>query len=234
MVGRHTEYKLERMGISTIGELAAAPPHVLQKRFGKMGLLLWRMANGYDVSDVKENGYQEEIKSVGNSKTLVHDVISKDQLYEVLSVLAHSTAARLRHAGKRGFVISVWLRDTELKGCSRQRKMAQPTDIAKVILEQAMALALTMLPGQFALRSVGIAISDLHTCTGFIQPTLFEDPNAAIKQRALEDVMEKIQTKYGFQSCRMAGSHLDEELTDFDPLSTLHQIHPIAFLNGPI
>lgn len=234
MVGRHTQHKLSAMGIYTIGDLANAPSYILQKRFGKMGVLLWNNANGLDRQPVAENGYVQEIKSIGNSKTVVHDIICYEQLEQAFMVLCESTAARMRMEHKRGYVLSIWLRNSDLKGCSKQKKLKQPTDLAKTLLKEAMALARQLLPEHFCLRSIGVNVSDLTDYSGYEQLDLFTPPEENLKQRALEDVLVQIRSKYGYQSCRMASSHIDEELTDFDPLAVLHQVHPISYLKGPI
>ena len=51
-VGRATSKKLDRVGISTIGAIAAAPREFLVNLLGKWGEALWVFANGYDVSIV--------------------------------------------------------------------------------------------------------------------------------------------------------------------------------------
>lgn len=234
MVGRQTSHKLERLGIYTIGDLANTPEHFLKKQFGKIGSLLWTYANGYDTSPVQENGHQEPVKSIGNSKTVKKDIRSYEQLDEVLRVLSESCAARLRREGLRGYVVSVWLRGTDLAGKGKQRRLSHPTDIAEVILETARDLARSFALEPVSLRGAGVNISELCFDSGLEQPDLFEDPQKRIKERRLEMTLVKIREKYGYQACRLASLQVDEELTAFDPLSVLHKIHPVGALHGPI
>lgn len=234
MVGRHTDAKLSAMGIYTIEDLAKTPLSVLKKRFGKIGGLLWEYANGLDRSAVSFVDESQPVKSVGNSKTLVHDVISLEQLQSVMEILAHSIAVRLRSINKRGWVVSIWLRDTDLSGVSRQKRMMQPSALSNDILDTAMALAKMLWEPGMQLRSVGLNVSDLHENTGFEQLSLFEDPQKKASQQAWENAIYAVQEKYGFKSCRPASLLLDEELCDFDPLSTLHQIHPVSWLKEAI
>ena len=50
--GRATTAKLAGYGINTIGQIAEADPHFLQRLLGVNGLALWRFANGEDRSRV--------------------------------------------------------------------------------------------------------------------------------------------------------------------------------------
>ena len=60
-VGRSTRKTLDRYGIKTIGELALSDPEFLERLFGKMGLVLYSFANGWDDSPVSSQGYGARI-----------------------------------------------------------------------------------------------------------------------------------------------------------------------------
>lgn len=234
MVGSRTRKKLNEMRIFTIGDLAAADPDRLQRRFGIMGVLLWSYANGQDESEVHEVGYTRPAKSIGNSKTVVHDITSMAQLREVFRVLSESIAARLRMDHLKCGRVSITVRSTELKSRSVQHKLMFFTDLAKDILEEAMQLAASLKMEEISLRSVGIQVTDLSSQIRFDQTDLFGNLNDVDRQRRMEQVLYDIRIRYGYDSCRMASSQVDGELTDFDPLGVLHQVHPIGALDGPI
>ncbi len=234
MVGRRTQAKLKEMGIFTIGQIAHADAAMLHRRFGVMGELLWRYANGYDDSEVHENGYERPMKSVGNSKTVVKDIVSMSQLEEVFRVLCETVAIRLRDAGLRGTVVSIWLRGTDLNGRGCQVKLLQATDLAREIHRAVMGLVYKMGLEEISLRSVGVNVSGLCRSMGSDQLDLFHPADDLKKQRALEQALCKIRRQYGYQSCRLASSQLDAEITDFDPLDLLHQVHPVGVLEGPV
>lgn len=234
MVGSRTAAKLKQMGIFTIGQIAMADVNVLKRRFGVMGILLWQYANGYDDSQVHEVSYQRPVKSIGNSKTVVKDIVSMSQLEEVFRVLCESCAIRLRNEKAKGRVISIWLRGTNLKGSGCQMKLSQPTDLARDIHAAAMSLVYRMGLEEISLRSVGVNVSGLCYSLKSEQLDLFHSTDDLQKQRSLENVLYEIRKQYGYQSCRIASSQVDAEITDFDPLEILHQIHPVAALEGPI
>ena len=58
----------------TIGEIATSDPDFLERLFGKMGLVLYSFANGWDDSPVAPEGYAAPIKSIGNSTTTPRDL----------------------------------------------------------------------------------------------------------------------------------------------------------------
>lgn len=233
MVGVHTQIKLNEMNIYTIGDLANCSGVLLQKRFGKMGGLLWQFANGLDTSEVKPVGYKQDIKSIGNGKTAIRDITSMEQIYEFFRVLSESVAARLRAVHKKGWVVSMYLRDTNLNGFSRQIRLKQPTDIAKEILQNAMYLVRRENLELISFRGGGISVSDLCEGANFEQLSLFEDADYRYKQRKTEELIENIRERFGYDSCSYASIKVDKDLTDFNPKGD-HIIHPVSFLDGGI
>lgn len=235
MVGRRTEYKLNTMGIFTIGDLATYDGVLLAKRLGKMGGLLWKNAQGRDTSPVEKTGMIIPEKSIGNSRTLIKDVTTWEELHDVLRVLSESVACRLRAAGKKCQVVSVSLRGSDLRWYgSRQKRLPQPTDLAEDILQQVWALVKDMPLDKISFRSAGIHTSDLVQDCGLDQPTLFEDPDQRQKERRLETVLAEIRSRYGYDSCRMVSMKRAGPVADFDPLGRLHRVHPVGYLKGPI
>lgn len=234
MVGSRMKNHLNEMRIFTIGDLAHRSVYQLEKRFGVMGHLLWSYANGLDESEVHLVGYTRPPKSISHSKTVVKDIQNMGQLREVFRVLSECIAADLRKAQLKGRSISIYLRGTDLRSCGKQKKFEQPTDLAVDILDAAMHLASKLWIDEETLRSVGIHVSMLSENQNFDQLDLFSTPDSRQKERAIEEVLYKIRSRYGYDSCRMASSQVDARLTDFDPDGLLHQVHPVGVLDGPI
>lgn len=234
LVGSRTKRKLNAMRIFTIGDLARTAPERLQRRFGVMGILLWQYANGEDREEVREVGYKRPVKSIGNSKTVVHDIVSIAQLREVYRVLSESIAARLRAEGLKCWRVHIHVRNTELKSRGIQKKLIRPTDLAFEILETAMYLVSKLKLEEISLRSVGISVSGLSAYANYDQGDIFCSGQEMDRQRKMEQVLYDIRIRYGYDACRMASSQVDGELTDFDPLGLLHQVHPVGVFDGPI
>ena len=122
-VGSSTNRKLFQIGIRTIGDLAKTDTKILERFLGKMGLVLWAFANGYDDSPVKIENTHAPVKSIGNSTTTPKDLVNEEEVKNVLFVLAESVAARLRENGFRCQVVETSIRDNELQSFTRQRKI---------------------------------------------------------------------------------------------------------------
>ena len=103
--GRSSVRQLERLGIRTVGALAAADADVLEQRLGKGGRLLHAYANGYDPAPVHRIADLPPPKSIGNSATAPRDLICEADARAALLSLAESVGARLRllHAYANGY-----------------------------------------------------------------------------------------------------------------------------------
>ena len=126
-VGSSTNLKLSKLGINTIGELARSDTSILESHLGKMGLVLWSFANGYDDSPVKIENTRAPIKSIGNSTTTPKDLVNEEEVKIILYALSESVAARLRENGFRCQVVEISVRDNELLSFTRQRKIQAAT-----------------------------------------------------------------------------------------------------------
>ena len=153
-VGRSTRKTLDRYGIKTIGELALSDPEFLERLFGKMGLVLYSFANGWDDSPVSSQGYEAPMKSIGNSTTTPRDLVNNLDVQIVLMTLSESVAARLRKHGFKCKVVSITIRDSGLFSFSRQKKLECPTDITNEIMAAANALFIEHYNWQHPIRSL--------------------------------------------------------------------------------
>lgn len=106
-VGRSTNRTLQKYGIRTIGELARTDPSFLERQLGKMGLVIFSFANGWDDSPVTAESYHAPIKSIGNSTTTPRNLECDQDVQIILMALAESVAARLRKHGFRCNVVSI-------------------------------------------------------------------------------------------------------------------------------
>lgn len=227
-IGRATKRKLNDFGIKTIGELAAFRVDLIESRMGKVGVMIHEFANGIDDKSVAFTGYQDEAKSVGNGITTIRDMCNLQDIELVFRVLAESVASRLRDMKVEGQVVTIGLRDTELHGLSRQRKLAEPTCLADEILNMAMVLTREYYNGALPLRSISLTISDLQKPPIVEQLSLFTD-DKKIKQRFLDETIDAIRNRYGFTKIKRCSMLLDDELTSFNPKAD-HIIFPVSFL----
>ena len=233
-VGKSTQAKLLRMGILTIGDLARYDRERLIKRLGVQGETLWVFANGLDESDVKDISFSRQAKSVGNSITTKKDIVTSEDALIVYRRLCESVASRLRDAELVGSVISVSIRDVQLKSFTRQKKLKNPTDVSDVILGVAMELLNANYDFDLPLRSIGVSVSQLKKPqkSETIQLNLFEDAVEVVDARIIDRTIDDIRDRYGFNVVKRCSVLLDEELTDLNPKEN-HTIFPPGNFKQP-
>jgi len=121
MVGRRTAPRLRKMGIRTVGELAAYPPLLLEKEFKNFGKLLHAYANGIDDSPVAPS--VSESKSIGNSTTTPFDVTDREAAYKILLALSETVSMRLRQEKLCAEEIAVTLKTADFQVYSHQKQL---------------------------------------------------------------------------------------------------------------
>ena len=156
-VGGQTRAVLAEYGVRTIGDLAQLPPELLVRRLGKHGGTLVERARGVDASPV---GGDVAAKSVSHEHTFDVDTSEVDEIERTLLALAEAVASRLRAGGVRASTVQVKLRDSAFATITRQRTLAEPTDLADPIWKTALDLVRPELRGK-KIRLVGVGVHGL-------------------------------------------------------------------------
>lgn len=227
-VGRATQNKLRSIGITTIGHLATTDVNILERKFGKIGRMLWMFANGLDNSPVSNIGAKSMIKSIGNSTTTPRDLITDTDVKITLYALCESVAERLRDHGFRCKTVQITLRDNELYSFERQAKLPVPTCTAQDIFDTAFKLYKRNHDKNKPLRSLAVRACDLIYQEN-IQLSLFPDRVARQRQENLEDTIDRIRDRFGHFSIQRGIMLTDPILSNIDPKGE-HKIHPVGFL----
>ena len=203
LVGAATERKLQRLGIYTIGALAAADVRVLKKRLGKQGELLWHFANGRNADAVTPE--PAENKSYGNATTTSHDVVTSEEAYQVLLSLCETVATRLRKDGKCGSCVSIHLRTNEFRHFSHQCVLHGATNITTELFEASCRLFDEAWDGITPLRQLGVQVTRLSgepyqqfDFFSGLSPVQFE------RKLRLDETVDALRDKYGEDIIRRA------------------------------
>lgn len=195
-VGKATAKKLSSVGISTIGQLAAAEPSFLKKFLGKWGETLSAYARGEDNSPVRHMNESADLKSIGNSLTYREDIYNYEDVKRLLYVLSESVAARLNDSGLgKADTVHLWVRDKELENYSFQKKV-RPTALCGEIAETAYALFRTQYKTRRAVRGLGVTVSGFDK--GVRQMTLDDLSGEYEKKERAEKAVDEIRKKYGY------------------------------------
>jgi DNA polymerase IV len=201
-VGEKTAAALSEYGVATIGDLAALPPDVVVRRFGKHGGSLIDRARGVDPDPVHQG---DPAKSVGHEHTFDVDTSDPEVIERTLLAMAEGVSGRLRSAGVRAATIAVKIRDSSFRTITRQRTLADPTDLTEPIYRAALELARPEVRG-IRVRLLGVTASNLGERE---QLGLFalEDP----RRRAAIEAADALRRRYGSDAVtrgRLVGARL--------------------------
>lgn len=226
-VGPATRRKLNSRNIYTIGDLAKCDVSTLRHALGKNGEMIWNFARGNDHSSVLAQGEEAMIKSVGNSTTTPRDLKNDRDVRLVLLVLSESVAERLRSQNLRGDIVTLYVRDCDLKTLSCQRKLLCATALAEEIAERAHELFRAHYRWERPIRSVGVSVSGLETMEGNRQLSMFPDPGRE-KRYELEGAVEDIRQRFGHYAISRASLLGDGAINAINPRDD-HVIHPVGW-----
>ena len=212
MLGKRTVPKLYNMQIKTIGDLAKTNKKILQEKFGKHGTMMWEYANGIDNSEVKY--LKEKPKGIGNSVTLPEDISDIDKLEEILLALTEQVTYRLRKQKMLARVVNVQLRNKDFVDTSHQRKLPNAISSTKEIFSHAKELLEQMYRKGTPIRLIGVRVDDL-TDKEEMQISLFHDEIKNEKQEKLDNTIDKLKEKYGYNFITRAGKMGVEDFIKF-------------------
>lgn len=189
-VGRVTEQSLLRLGLRTVGDVAAMPADALERAVGPaLAERLGRLANGVDPRDVTTSRVE---KSIGHETTFGHDLSDPDELRRALLGLAGNVAVRLRKAGMVGRTVVLKLRYDDFRTVTRSRTLAEPTDVARRIYEEAAEAMAELVGRGERIRLIGVRAEQLRP--GDAGAALW-DPDE--EWRDAERTIDEVVAKFG-------------------------------------
>ena len=209
MCGGSSVETLRKLEILTIGDLAKANPHILASHLKSHGITLWEFANGIDNSKVEP--IPSQVKGIGNSTTVSHDIEDAEEAHKILMQLAESVGNRLRKEKQLAGMVSCEIKYNTFQSVSHQTTLPTPTDSTTLIYETACHLFKELWNGT-PIRLLGIRTSKLCGLSEPVQLSLFDMmPSKTIatlpsdskqfqrkqKQEKLDKALDIIKNKYG-------------------------------------
>jgi DNA polymerase-4 len=194
-IGPVAAERLERRGLSTVGDLARAPESLLREILGSFGIEMASLARGEDRREVEPD---REPKSVGEENTFASDVTDRPTLERALRVHAEAVAQRLRRAGLLAGGVRVKAKLANRLGhgrfplLTRSRRLATPTDDGPTLGHAACEL-LRKIP-LHPVRLVGVAADRLAPATSGqlrLLPSSAEEERSRALNRALGELRER-------------------------------------------
>jgi DNA polymerase-4 len=180
---------LQSDGYATVGDLAAADPRDLIKRYGETGLRLHDLAHGRDARAVRP---EHERKGMSAETTFNDDLTSAADLEAELWPLCEKLASKARRDGVASRVIVLKLRRTDFRIVTRRVTVPEPVQTARALFAAGRELMAPQLGIPY--RLIGIGMGDVHDAVD--APTvLFESPEA--KTLKTETAIDRLRAKFG-------------------------------------
>jgi DNA polymerase IV len=200
-VGEKTRQALARLGLQTVGDIAAAPLPVLERDLGKAAAAhLHALADGHDVRPV-ESSVRE--KSVGAEETFEVDITDAATVRRELLRLSRRTARALRSGGFAARTITVKLRKSDFTTLTRSRTLSAATSETQQIYATACSLyAASGLSGQARLRLVGVRAAGLVPASAAATQLSLGERGTA--WRDAESALDRISGRFGPDAVRPA------------------------------
>ncbi len=227
-VGKATKKKMNALGIYTIGEIARTPIEFLRANFGKWGDVLWAFSNGMDCSPVSKTSEQDTVKSIGNSTTTPRDLVSFDEVKQVMTVLCQCVSRRLRENGLKARVVQIWVRDKFLSSSTAQTTLDSPTNITGKITGAALRLFYNSYNLTVPVRSVGVTLRDFTEENVPCQMDLFNNEFEMRRLERLDKTVDRLKERFGNYSLITANLLKDKSISHFNPYDE-HTVHPVGF-----
>ncbi len=165
-VGPKTETKLSEMEIRTILHLRHYDKRVLVRRFGKLGVHLWRLSNGLDDRPVVQN---REVKSIGHETTFPEDAWENETLEHALLGLSTRVSQRLCKRGLSGKTVTLKLRYSDFTTITRQTTLREALESASDIYSLVRKLLRKFRDPERKIRLVGVSVSSLQSASQLTQ-----------------------------------------------------------------
>jgi DNA polymerase-4 len=195
-VGPKMEEALAKLGVVTIGDLAALAPARLERRLGTHGFDLQRLARGEDDRAVISEG--AEAKSLGQEHTYGQDTSDPERLRATLLQIADGVAGRLRAHGLRARTVTLKYRDEDFHTTTHARTLDEATDAGNALFRAASELFAEVHRGK-KVRLLGIYAS--HFGEGTPQLGLFEQPKAP---SPADRVRDEVRRRFGEEAITRA------------------------------
>lgn len=192
-LGQRSVAALEKMGIRTIGQLAACDPRLLRPLLGKNAEEIRNRAEGLDSRPVVPD---EQRKSLGKENTFPVDLVGMETCLGALWDLCQQVGWRLRCTGLSGCTVTLKVKTGTFQLLTRSRTVEEPLSQDEELMEQIRLLARQLSWSQ-PVRLLGVSVS--HLVPAGSQSLALDDERRqkrnqaldALKQRFGEDIIRK-------------------------------------------
>jgi DNA polymerase-4 len=210
MVGNKTYKSLCDLGIRKIKTVQEMPVNMMEKVFGKNGIVMWKKANGIDNTPVTQ--YQER-KSISTERTFDRDTIDVKRLKGIIIAMAENLAFQLRRGNKLTACVTFKIRYSDFQTYTLQKRIPYSSS-DDIIIPLVLELYKRLYQRRLLVRLVGVRFS--HLVEGGHQINLFEDSE---KMLNLYQAMDKMRERYGDRVVMRAAGMDAKSISRWNPFN---------------
>lgn len=198
-VGDKTAETLHRLGLRTVGDIAATPVRTLCRVLGQSaGQHLSELSWGRDARQVVPH---EPDRSIGAEETFGTDVDDSVVLRRELLRLSEKVAARMRAKGVVGRTVQLKVRFADFTTLTRSRTLPDPTDVGREVYQTVGQLFTALDLQRARVRLVGVRVSGLVDEQIAPQQLLLD---AGPGWRDAEQAVDRIAARFGRDAVKPA------------------------------
>lgn len=209
MIGDVTYRSLCNLGVKKIQSIQEMPVEVMEKVFGKNGIVMWKKANGIDNTPVVQ--YHER-KSISTERTFDRDTIDVRMLEGLITAMAENLVFQLRRGNKLTSCITMKIRYSDFQTYTLQKQIPYSASDHNII-PVAIELFRKLYNRRMLVRLIGVRFS--HLVEGGHQINLFDD----IEIIKLYQAMDHIREKYGDRAVMKAAGMEAKSISRWNPFN---------------
>jgi DNA polymerase-4 len=153
-----------------------------------------------------------------------------EDVWLMLVLLSESVAMRMRDLGSKCRVVEVSVRDSDLRGFTRQCKIDTPTNVSLEIARTAFDLFKRNYSWPKPLRGIGVRGMDLVPEDCAIQLGFFSNEEKREKLEHIDRAVDTLRQRYGYRSVQRAVVYTDPVLGGINAYDD-HNIHPVGYFH---
>ena len=187
-IGKQAEQALHKLGVITIGQLAACDTAYLAKALGNNAGVVKQLAQGLDDRPVVSD---REAKSIGRETTYDFDLQHQREIQAGLGALCQQVGYRVRGEGVAGHTVTLKVKFNDFQSITRsfstERAISLDEDIEDIVRQLT-----TKVKWNKPVRLLGVYVSKLEPSGAVL---LEEADDTRNKKRT--QVLDALKDKYG-------------------------------------
>ncbi|WP_225047050.1 Y-family DNA polymerase [Lacticaseibacillus kribbianus] len=200
-IGARIARRLNRLGVTSVYDLAHLDQAALKAEFGVIGTQLYALAWGIDRT-VLSRRHRVKSPSIGNSQVLPRDYATQAEIERVVTEIGQQVAARLRHHHQKAGRVSLSIGFSYAASEEEKRTgFSHSATIPPTNQDAELSAALVRL---FRSAWDGQVVRNVAVSTGHLSPdcgeqlNLLEPVRTQLHRSDLNRALDAIRTRFGF------------------------------------